>query len=106
MNALAIVLKNQGTHDEAEKNQRRALEGYRRVLGQEHPRTFESMGNLAVVLENQGKYAEAEQMYRQALELMEEGLGDAYPATKRCRDNLAKCLRAQEEASKRGRRDI
>ena len=60
------------------------------------------MTNLALVLQNMGKYAEAEQMYRQALERMEEGLGDGHPTTKLCRNNLAKCVRAEEEAGKRG----
>ena len=105
MNAFAIVLNRQKRHEESEKKQGQALEGHRRVLGKEHPRTLESTANLALVLKNQGKYAEAEEMYRQALKQMEKGLGNEHPTTKWCGDNLAECLR-EGEASKQGRRDI
>jgi len=99
---LALVLNSQKRYKDAEKHQRQALEGYRRVLGQEHLDTLDGIYKLAVMLKNQGKYAEAGQMYREALGLMEKVLGDEHPSTKRCRRNHARCLKAGEEASRRG----
>ena len=57
---LAAQLRNQGKHDEAEAMNRRALDGYEKVLGEEHPYTLTSVSNLASVLRDQGKYEEAE----------------------------------------------
>jgi tetratricopeptide (TPR) repeat protein len=62
------VVSRQGTYEEAESMHRRALEGYEKVLGVEHPDTLTSVSQLGTVLERQGKYEEAESMYRRALE--------------------------------------
>ena len=61
------MLQYQGKYEEAEQMNRRALEGYEKVLGREHPDTLTSVNNLASVLRYQGKYEEAEQMNRRAL---------------------------------------
>jgi tetratricopeptide (TPR) repeat protein len=54
------VLDSQGKYREAEQMQQRALELYKRVLGQEHPSTLDSLHNLALALR---KYEEAERMF-------------------------------------------
>jgi hypothetical protein len=43
--------------------QQRALEGYEKVLGREHPNTLASVSQLGSVLERQGEYDEAEAMH-------------------------------------------
>jgi hypothetical protein len=43
---------------------RRALEGYEKVLGPEHPHTLTSINNLGNVLKSQGKYEEAEALHK------------------------------------------
>jgi Tetratricopeptide repeat len=54
---------------------RRALDGYEKALGKEHPHTLTSVSNLARVLESQGKYEAAEEMNRRALDGSEKALG-------------------------------
>jgi tetratricopeptide (TPR) repeat protein len=71
MNNLALVLSDQGKHEQAEEMHRQALGLRETVLGKEHPSTLTSMNNLANVLRDQGKYEQAEEMHRQALGLCE-----------------------------------
>jgi len=59
MNNLALVYKAQGRYDEAEPLFLDALEIRKRILGEEHPHTLNSMNNLAVLYRNQGRYEEA-----------------------------------------------
>ncbi|OCL04340.1 hypothetical protein AOQ84DRAFT_277133, partial [Glonium stellatum] len=59
---LALVLESQGKYEAAEEMHRRALNGYKKVLGKEHPGTLTSVNNLASVLGSQGKYEAAEEM--------------------------------------------
>jgi hypothetical protein len=66
-NSRAILLSNQGRLFEAKPLYRDALEGRRRVLGNDHPNTLTSMNNLAVLLKAQGKLSEVEPLYRDAL---------------------------------------
>ena len=42
---------------------RRALKGYEKILGLEHPDTLISVDNLRLMLSSQGKYEEAEAMH-------------------------------------------
>ncbi|MCH8153607.1 MAG: tetratricopeptide repeat protein, partial [Planctomycetes bacterium] len=44
------------------------MEGQRRVLGDDHPRTLNSINNMGLLLKSQGKFAEAEPYVREALE--------------------------------------
>ncbi|KAI4219106.1 MAG: hypothetical protein L6R36_008560 [Xanthoria steineri] len=71
----------QGRYDEAEQMNRRALDGYEKVLGKEHSDTLTSVSNLALVLRHQSKYDEAEQMNRRALDGGEKVLGKEHPST-------------------------
>ena len=47
---LASVLQHQSKYEEAERINRRALDGYKKVLGEEHPHTLTRISNLALVL--------------------------------------------------------
>jgi tetratricopeptide (TPR) repeat protein len=49
---LLLVLLRQGKYEEAEQLNRRALAGYEKVLGVDHPTTLTSLHNLAYVLHN------------------------------------------------------
>ncbi|KAL8763279.1 MAG: hypothetical protein Q9194_007383 [Teloschistes cf. exilis] len=71
----------QGSYDNAEQMNRRALDGREKVLGKEHPETLTSISNLASVLRYQGKYDEAEQMNQRALDGREKILGKEHPHT-------------------------
>jgi tetratricopeptide (TPR) repeat protein len=67
------VLQLQGRYEEAETLNRRALEGWEKELGEDHPNTLISVNNLASVLQDQGRYEEAETLNRRALEGREKG---------------------------------
>ena len=53
----------------------RALKGYEKVLGPEHPDTLSSVSSLGSMLERQGKYEEAKAMHQRALKGREKVLG-------------------------------
>jgi tetratricopeptide (TPR) repeat protein len=98
-----------GKYDEAEKLNRRALEGYEKELGAQHPGTLMSVSNLASVLQDQGKYDEAERLNRRALEGREKELGAQHPHTLTSVDNLAGVLQDQgkyDEAERLNRRAL
>ncbi|KAF3078608.1 hypothetical protein TWF102_003307, partial [Orbilia oligospora] len=58
---------------------KRALAGYEKTLGKDHPSTLSTIHNIAVVFDNQGKYDEA--MYKRALAGKEKVLGKDHPST-------------------------
>jgi tetratricopeptide (TPR) repeat protein len=98
-----------GRYGEAEKLNRRALEGCEKELGEQHPYTLTSVSNLALVLRNQGKYDEAEKLNRRALEGSEKELGEQHPYTLTSVSNLALVLQDQgkyDEAEKLNRRAL
>jgi len=70
-----------GKYDEAEGHLVESLAIYRRVLGNEHPSTLNSIGNMGNLLSDQGKYDEAEVYYTEALEGFRRVLGNEHPYT-------------------------
>ena len=95
--------RDQEKYKEAEQMHRQALEGLKKVLGEEHPNTLDSMNSLAIVLNNQGKYEKAEQMHRQALEGSMKVLDKEHPDTLDRMNSLALVLDGQgkyEEAER------
>jgi hypothetical protein len=69
-----------GRHAEAESYWREALEGRRRVLGDEHPETLVSINNMGALLRDQDKLAEAETYWREALKGRRHVLGNEHPS--------------------------
>lgn len=70
---LAIFLRSALVdYAKAEPLCRRALAGYERVLGPEHPHTLTSVNDLAALLDSKGAYEEAEPLYRRCLEAAEK----------------------------------
>ena len=94
---LGAVLLEMGKLEQAEPILREALDGRRRVLGEQHPQVATSMGRLARALSARGKYEEAEQLYREALRRNRSALGDSHLDTLNTMVNLASLL--QEEGS-------
>ncbi|KAF2193987.1 TPR-like protein, partial [Zopfia rhizophila CBS 207.26] len=108
-NAAWYTSESGGKYDEAEKLNRRALEGREKELGEQHPSTLTSVSNLAGVLGYQGKYDEAEKLNRRALEGYEKKLGEQHPSTLTSVSNLALMLGYQgkyNEAEKLNRRAL
>jgi tetratricopeptide (TPR) repeat protein len=85
-----------GSYDAAEEMNRRALEGYGKALGQEHPSTLSSMANLASTYRNQGRWKEAEELQGQELEICSKVLGQEHPDTLVSMANLAAIWKCQE----------
>ena len=90
--SAARCLQNVGDYAEAEPLYRRALAGYERVMGPEHPDTLTSVNNLAMLLYSTGAYGEAEPLFRRALAARERVLGPEHPDTLTSVDNLAGLL--------------
>jgi tetratricopeptide (TPR) repeat protein len=74
---------------EAELQFERALDLRRRVLGEAHPDTLDSMNDVAMGLERQGKLARAEVLYVNVLESRRRVLGSEHPDTLRTMYSLA-----------------
>jgi tetratricopeptide (TPR) repeat protein len=72
---LAEALRALGDFAGARRLHEQALEGYRRVLGDEHPVTLTSLNNLAATLWGQGDLVGARGLHEQALELYRRVLG-------------------------------
>jgi len=106
--SAARCLQNVGDYAEAEPLYRRALAGYERVMGPEHPDTLTSVNNLAMLLYSTGAYGEAEPLFRRALAAREWVLGPEHPYTLTSAQDLADVLertgRADDARSLRERR--
>ena len=75
------MYSNEGRYAEAVTLQASVLEIRRRVLGEEHPNTLNSMNSLAGLYRRQAKYAEAEQLDKKVLEIRRRVLGPQHPDT-------------------------
>jgi hypothetical protein len=78
------VLRCHGKYEEAELMNRRALEGYERVLGKEHPDTLKSVDNLAYFFHGQKRFREATMLYEKACSGFMKVLGPSHPLTTNC----------------------
>jgi serine/threonine protein kinase/Tfp pilus assembly protein PilF len=81
--------KDLGLFPEAQRQDERALELRRRVLGERHHNTLTSMHELAELYRYQGEYAKAETLYVQTLEIQRRVLGEANQDTLDTMDTLA-----------------
>jgi len=88
-NDLGEALRELGHWIEAEKYQKKALDGQRAKLGVEHPSTLTSMANLASTYRHQGRWKEAEELYVQVMETSLRVLGQEHPSTLTSIANLA-----------------
>jgi tetratricopeptide (TPR) repeat protein len=89
MNSLARLYEKQGEFTKAEQLFVQALEGRRRVRGEEHPDTLVSMDSLAGLYEKQGEFTKAEQLFVRALEGRRRVLGENDPRTLSSMVNMA-----------------
>jgi non-specific serine/threonine protein kinase/serine/threonine-protein kinase len=110
---MGYLLKEQGKFDEAEPFYRKALEGRRRVLGDDHPHTLSSIRNMGYLLKEQGKFDEAEILSNEALEGYRRIHGDEIVDTRTTTNSSEVILRllgrrgeAQTIAAERGSRLI
>ena len=98
---LGWVLEEQGKHEDAEVNIRKAIEGDKKVLGAKHPITTWHHLGLAGTLAKQNKAGEAEVIVRECLKDFEYSLGPQHTSFLICLGILAAILEhrnAYEEA--------
>ncbi len=100
---LGGFFRDNGLYLAAKPLLKRALEGFERVLGPEHPHTLVSVSNLAGLLYHQGDYAGAAALYRRALEASERVLGPEHPDTLNSVNNLADLFNTQGDYAGRSR---
>jgi serine/threonine protein kinase/tetratricopeptide (TPR) repeat protein len=103
MHVMAQTYTNLGLYARAHELAKRALDIRAGLLGEEDPKTLDSMSWLGWVLYCEGHFAEAEKMERQALVGERRILGAEDPLTLRTIGNLAAILQDQghyDEAEK------
>lgn len=80
---------------EAEQDEpvrRRALDGSRRVSGDDHPDTLYTINNLAVLLRRRGDVEQSERLFREGLERSQRTLGQEHPLTRNFNQKLGQLL--------------
>jgi serine/threonine protein kinase/tetratricopeptide (TPR) repeat protein len=91
-NTLGTRYLQLGLDDAALALQTSALATRRRILGDDHPVTLESLSNLAAVVQSQGRLADAERTFRDCLQRCRRALGDEHPLTLSATNNLGNLL--------------
>ncbi|QYS94110.1 Violaceus kinesin [Trichoderma simmonsii] len=76
-------LYDRGRWREKEAVDQKALELRRKVLGERHPYTLESIASLAAAYHYQGQHEKAKACYQKAMELRRQTLGEKHPDTLR-----------------------
>jgi tetratricopeptide (TPR) repeat protein len=89
----ALYLSSRGEYRQALPHHKRALTGRRRLLGDDHPDTLESMNDMAEVLRELGELQSALKLHEQALAGRRRALGDNHPRTLHSLNNVAETLR-------------
>jgi tetratricopeptide (TPR) repeat protein len=80
-NFVGLVLDAKADYAAAIEYYQRALDGFEKTLGQDHPSTLDSINNMGLVLSNQGQYGKALEWYQRALDGCEKTLGKDDPST-------------------------
>jgi tetratricopeptide (TPR) repeat protein len=79
----------------AKRTYERALEIYRRVLGDDHPRVAMRLTGLAIVAQNMGDLRHAENLYQESIRLHERAYGERHPETAAVRGNYGLLLQRE-----------
>jgi tetratricopeptide (TPR) repeat protein len=95
----AWYLQVQGNYNVAEQLNQRALEGYKKELGERHPSTLTSVYCLAHLLHTLHQYTEAAELYQQACDGYAKLLGSQHPTTVACRSHFTAMHQEAESAS-------
>lgn len=83
LNKASGYLYDRGRWREKAFVDQRALELRRKVLGERHPYTLDSIASLAAAYHYQGQHEKAKDCYKEAIELRRQTLGEKHPDTLR-----------------------
>ena len=100
MNGYAVLLTKQKRYDEAEPLFKKALEGRRQKLYEDHPETLETKNDLAVLYKVRGDYDKAEPLLLEAVEGRCLKLGETHPHTLESWNNLITLYEAWNKPEK------
>jgi tetratricopeptide (TPR) repeat protein len=89
LNEAGQYLESRGQYRQALVLQEQALAGFRRVLGDDHPDTLDSINNLALTRQDLGDLDGARGLHEQTLTARRRLLGDDHPDTLTSMNNLA-----------------
>ena len=91
---LAIVVRQLGDYEEAERLTRESLNLKRKIFGEEHADVAQALNSLAIVLKDRGKEWEAERTYREALAMKRKVFGERHEEVASTLNNLAALLKS------------
>ena len=81
MQNLAVLYTSEGRFSAAEPLYLKALDGSRRIVGAEHPKTLMVMGNLAALYSAEKRFVEAGPLIEKTVEISRRTLGAENPET-------------------------
>lgn len=88
MQTMATTMRNLGLRDQVEAPQRKALEIRRRLLGDEHPDTLDSIERMGYLYGRLGRIEQQEPLYEEAISGYRRVLGDLHPSTLNAISNM------------------
>jgi tetratricopeptide (TPR) repeat protein len=88
-----------GSLTEAQRELERAVDVRRRLLGEQHKDTLESLSWLANVLQEQGRYSQAEALHTDILAIQRRTLGEQHRETLSGMNSLASVFRSEGKYS-------
>jgi tetratricopeptide (TPR) repeat protein len=97
---VGSALDDMGDYRGALEWYQRALDGYEKTLGKDHPSTLSTVNNMAIVFRSQGEYDKALEWYQRALDGYEKTLGKDHPSTLDTIHNMAVLFKIQGEYDK------
>jgi tetratricopeptide (TPR) repeat protein len=109
MSRFGYFLHRSSRYNEAGEMYLRAIQGYEKAFGADHPSTLDIANSLGVLFKDQGKLKKAEEMSQRALQGYEKTLGADHPSTLDTVNNLGLLYRNQgklKEAEKMHQRAL
>ncbi|KAA8903433.1 hypothetical protein FN846DRAFT_813895 [Sphaerosporella brunnea] len=97
---VGSALDYTGAYSDALKWYQRALDGYEKTLGKDHPSTLDTVHNMACVFASKGEYGKVLEWYQRALDGREKTLGNDHPSTLATVHNMASVFNDQGEYGK------
>lgn len=95
-----LRLHSEGKYREALPGAQQTVDAFRKLLGEEHPRTIDRLNSLATLYFQLGDYAKAEVPLRQVAQSYKKVLGDEHPYTANSMNNLAVLYRSMGDYAK------